>query len=248
LESGHAARAVELFVTSAGGESLPLYPGGDRALFLGGLTRALLVAGRNHEAARAAAAAQEVAATTPRLLVTAWADRASAAVALASGEHEPAAEQALGSAAAAEEVGAPLEAALSRALAGRALAEAGDRARAVDELERAAATFDACGALRYRDEAERELRKLGRRTQRTPRGKSDGDGLASLTERELQVARLVMDRKTNPEIAAELFLSSKTVETHLRHIFGKLGVSSRVEVARMVESAASRDSAEPSGA
>jgi DNA-binding NarL/FixJ family response regulator len=45
----------------------------------------------------------------------------------------------------------------------------------------------------------------------------------------------VVDRKTNPEIAAELFLSLKTVETHMRHIFGKLGVSSRVEVARVLE-------------
>jgi len=49
------------------------------------------------------------------------------------------------------------------------------------------------------------------------------------------VARLVVERKTNPEIAAELFLSQKTVETHLRNIFRKLGVSSRVELARVVE-------------
>lgn len=46
---------------------------------------------------------------------------------------------------------------------------------------------------------------------------------------------LVFDRKTNPEIAAELFLSQKTVETHLRNIFRKVGVSSRVELARVVE-------------
>ena len=44
-----------------------------------------------------------------------------------------------------------------------------------------------------------------------------------------------MERKTNPEIAATLFLSLKTVETHLHNIFGKLNVSSRVEVARTVE-------------
>jgi DNA-binding NarL/FixJ family response regulator len=53
-----------------------------------------------------------------------------------------------------------------------------------------------------------------------------------LTGRELEVAELVLDRRTNREIAEELFLSTKTVETHMRNIFNKLGVSSRVEVAR----------------
>ena len=110
--------------------------------------------------------------------------------------------------------------------------------RAVAELQRAATAFDACGALRYRASAERELGKLGHRPyRRTRAGTSDGATIDSLTERELQVARLVVDRRTNPEIATELFLSLKTVETHLRNIFRKVGVSSRVELARAVESA-----------
>ena len=120
--------------------------------------------------------------------------------------------------------GAPVEAALSRTLAGRALAQAGERDRAVDRAAARGSEFEACGALRYRDEAERELRKLGHHIHRRTRpGKTDGTGIESLTERELQVARLVVDRKTNPEIAAELFLSQKTVETHLRNIFRKVG-------------------------
>ena len=64
-----------------------------------------------------------------------------------------------------------------------------------------------------------------------------GAGLEQLTEREREIAELVCDRHTNRQIAAELFVSEKTVETHLRNIFAKLGVGSRVEVARAVERA-----------
>jgi ATP/maltotriose-dependent transcriptional regulator MalT len=237
IEDGDFARAADVMIGACGGKELELIPGVWRALALEWLTRCWLELGRLDEAGRTAAAAKAVAAGTPLRLGGAWADRASAAVAFRTGDPAAAVKDALASAAVADEVGAPVEAALSHALAGRALAQAGEGARAIEELERAASAFDACGAMRYRDEAERDLRKLGRRVQRGQRGRSDGVGVASLTERELQVARLVVERKTNPEIAAELFLSLKTVETHLRHIFGKLGVSSRVEVARAVEGA-----------
>ena len=70
---------------------------------------------------------------------------------------------------------------------------------------------------------------------RTAPGTPWGAKVASLTGRELEIARLVVDRRTNPEIAAELFLSIKTVETHMRNIFRKLDASSRVEVARIIE-------------
>ena len=91
---------------------------------------------------------------------------------------------------------------------------------------------------RYCAEAEQELRKLGRHIHRRTRaGKPDAVGVESLTAREHEVARLIVDRKTNPEIAAALFLSQKTVETHIRNMFRKLGVASRVELARAVERA-----------
>ncbi|HEY6888155.1 MAG TPA: helix-turn-helix transcriptional regulator, partial [Solirubrobacter sp.] len=105
-------------------------------------------------------------------------------------------------------------------------------------LRAAAATFDACGARPHRDAAEQELRRLGHVIHRRSRpGSTGGNGLASLTGRERQVAALVVDRRTNQEIANELYLSLKTVETHLRNIFRKLDVSSRVELARAVERA-----------
>ena len=103
---------------------------------------------------------------------------------------------------------------MSRTLAGRALAEAGQRDRAIAELQRAATELHACGALHYRDGAGRELGRLGHRVHRRTRpGKTNAIGIESLTERELQVARLVVERKTNPQIAAELYLSQKTVES-----------------------------------
>ena len=154
-----------------------------------------------------------------------------------------AAQLALRSAAAFADAGAPVEAAVSRALAGRALAAAGETERAVAELERAAGDFERYDALGHRDACERELRRLGRRGRyRRTKAVGDGSPVGSLTERELQIARLVVDRRTNAEIAAELYLSTKTVETHLRNLFHKLGVSSRVEVARVVERA---DAANP---
>ena len=247
FETGQADRAVEVLVGRAGGEEVTLIPGGWRAYWLELLTRCWLALGRPSEAGRAAGLAEATAAAVRLPLATAWADRAAAAVALHAGETARATERALASAHAAQEVGAPIEAALSRAVAGRALAQAGQSDRAVAELQRAAAVFDACGALRYRQSAERELRKLGQHIHRRTRpGTTDGGGMGSLTERELQVARLVVDRRTNPEIAAELFLSQKTVETHLRNIFHKMDVTSRVALARAVERADQTASAQPS--
>jgi DNA-binding CsgD family transcriptional regulator len=236
LEVGQPDRAVELLLGRAGGEELTLIPSGWRAYCLELLTRCWLALDRPSEAQRAAALSAAAAMRLP--LATAWADRAAAALALHLGDTAPAFERALASADAAQEVGAPIEGALSRTLAGSALAQAGQSDRAVAELQRAAAAFDACGAVRYRDSAERELGKLGHRpNRRTHAGNTDGTRIESLTERELQVARLVVDRKTNPEIASELFLSQKTVETHLRNIFRKVDVSTRVELARVVEHA-----------
>jgi len=57
----------------------------------------------------------------------------------------------------------------------------------------------------------------------------------SLSEREREVASLVADGKTNREIAERLFLSEKTIETHMSRIFGKLGVSKRTQVAAAIE-------------
>jgi ATP/maltotriose-dependent transcriptional regulator MalT len=246
LEAGQADRSVDVWLTRVGGaEGLRVIGGGWRARFLEVLTRALLATGRRAEAALATAATQACADEVSLPTATGMANLAAAAVALDADETATAVERALAAAAAFEEAEALWDAARARELAGRALARIGDSDRAAHELELAATAFDTFGSLRYRDQAERELGKLGRRIHRRTRpGTADGNGIETLTARELQVAQLVVDRRTNPEIAAQLYLSNKTVESHLRNIFRKMNVASRVELARTVERATRAASAQ----
>ena len=237
LESGDSVRCIELILNSIGGEELPLVMQGTRCLCYELLTRAELDRGRLEEATRWADRAAGAAAGIRPGTATSWAHRARARVLLASGSAAAAAREALAAAADADGVGARLEAARSRTLAGRALAAAGEAGRAAGELEAAEAQLAVLEARRYRDETARELRRLGRAAPRRERGKrraDDGDGVPALSERELEVAKLVAQGKTNRQIAAEIFLSEKTVESHLSHIFSKLGVRSRSAVAAEV--------------
>jgi len=240
LESGEPGRAVASLTERGGGEDASLIPGAWRATWLGWMTRGLLELNRLDDARRAAELARVRADEFGLPLALAAAAGAEARIAEADGEHATAAKLARAAAADADRVGATIEAAHWRALAGRALAAAGASDEAIAELERAAKDFDGCRAYRYRDQAERELGKLGRRRhRRSRRGSTGGSGVNALTGREREIAELVVDRRTNPQIAAELFLSVKTVETHMGNIFRKLDVSSRVEVARVMERATS---------
>jgi DNA-binding NarL/FixJ family response regulator len=238
LLTGKPDRGVGLLERASGGANLPLVADSWRAYFLELLTRCRLALGEPDAAQRAAALADASARQVGLPLARASADRAGAAITLEAGDAHSAADLALRSAATADAARAPIEAALSRTLAGRALAAGGERERAKQELERAAAALDAVGANRYRDAAERELRQLGQHIHRRSQpAASAGAGVDALTQRELQIARRIVDRQTNRQIAEELFLSPKTVETHIRNIFAKLGADSRVEVARIVERA-----------
>jgi DNA-binding CsgD family transcriptional regulator len=166
------------------------------------------------------------------------AELARARVAFADGDHAAAAELSLAAVAAAESAGARVDAAVARTLAGRALERAGEREGAIEQLGRAGEELTRFGAVRYREAADHELRRLGETVRRRARGaRPTGTGLASLTDRELEIARLTADRLTNRQIGGRVFLSEKTIETHMRNIFHKLGLRSRVEVARAIERA-----------
>ena len=169
--------------------------------------------------------------------------RARAHYLLASGDPGGAAEAALAAFDVAEASGAPIDAAQARILAGRALAAGGQRKRALEQLGRAERACSSHGARGYREQAVRELRRLGRRVSRPPAHEATGvarNGDCSspqpgLTPRQLEVAKLVTAGKTNRQIAEQLFLSVKGVESHLSRIFDRLEVSSRAGVAAIVE-------------
>jgi DNA-binding NarL/FixJ family response regulator len=234
FEAGEVERGRNILL-ELGGEDVARTMPVERCFDWETLTLVELAVGNADAADAYARRAEEDAAQLALLLPAALADRARAAVMLAGGEAPEAARVAARSADAAAAMGARLHAAFSRSLEGRALAAAGERQEAIAMLRHAEAELDECGSVRVRDETRRELRRLGARAE--PRGPAtSGDsGIASLTKRELEIAALATDRKTNREIAAALFLSGKTVESHMRNIFNKLGVSSRVEVARAVE-------------
>jgi DNA-binding CsgD family transcriptional regulator len=237
LDAGQSDRATAVLAESLGAEQLDAIPAVWRAYLWELMTRSWLELGRREEAQNAAAGAQASAAAVGVRSATAMASRASAALALADGDAAAAAQQALQAGELADAVGLPVEAALARTIAGRALAELGHKDRAVHELELAAAALDRCGAVRYRDSAQRELRQLGQHIHRRTRPGHSDHGVSALTGRELEIAQLIVDRKTNAEIARELFLSKKTVETHIRNMFRKLDAGSRVEIARAIEAA-----------
>jgi DNA-binding CsgD family transcriptional regulator len=110
---------------------------------------------------------------------------------------------------------------------------AGNRPReAVKLLDEALTAYTAAGAEHDAARVRRRLRDLGVRRRRAAAPAGPRHGLGSLTPAELDVARRVAQGGTNRHVAAQMFVSPHTVNTHLRNAFLKLGVRSRVELAR----------------
>ena len=194
------------------------------------LARAALGRGRDEEAEVWVARAEAFAEPLGLPIAAAPAQRARARLLLTQDQPEAAAELALMAAESQIDRGSRVEAAHTRLVAGRALAKAAERARAIEQFELAHEEFEEFAAVRHCDEAARGLRLLGRRVPRRGRRGIADTGVESLSERERQIAELVAEAKTNREIAAELFISEKTVEKHLSRVFVKLEVSGRAAV------------------
>jgi DNA-binding CsgD family transcriptional regulator len=134
----------------------------------------------------------------------------------------------------------PLERARTELAFGSALRRARRRREARGHLRAALQTFEEAGAAPWADRARRELRSTGDIARRRVSTRLD-----DLTAQELQVSRLVAEGATNREVAAQLFLGPRTIDAHVRSVFGKLGIKSHTELVRLFGAGAGYDAPAP---
>jgi DNA-binding CsgD family transcriptional regulator len=133
-----------------------------------------------------------------------------------------------------------LERARSLVELGSARRRRGHRAESLPSLRQGLELADQAGAIALAQRARRELADAGARPHRSPRLGRD-----ALTPSEARIAQMAAEGATNKQIAQDLFVSLRTVETHLTHTYAKLGITARAELAPAL--AARTDQPIPSG-
>ncbi len=212
-----AIEDVCALLSENGIEDVDLHPGAE-------LTETLLRLGREDDAVRTAAEFLRRATSKGQPWALAQAHRACA---LAAGD-DAGFEVALAHHAETRDV---FEQARTQLARGASLRRHRRRRDARPALAAAHATFERIGARRWAEQAAAELEATGETVRR--RGADVRD---ALTPQERQIAGLLAAGRTTREAAAGLFLSPKTVEYHLRHVYLKLGISSRADLARVMDS------------
>ena len=219
---GATARAAELVLHAAGGPGLPRLQTVDRAYAYELLAASAIERG-DLRAARAWG--RRAAPLSIHDMAAAAVERTLSRIDVATGKTESGAERAAVSAARALIAGGKLDAARAHVLEATARAATGERGAAVAGFRDAADEADLLGAVAVRNWSARELRRLGRRLR-----PAAGAGWQALSEREQQIALLAAEGYSNRMIGQALFLSERTVQSHLSRALAALGASSRAAI------------------
>jgi DNA-binding CsgD family transcriptional regulator/tetratricopeptide (TPR) repeat protein len=195
------------------------------AIVLVDAAEAAVTAGRANAAVAHARRLAELSRVIEGEMIGPLAQLARARALLATGSAAGAAASAAEAADALDRLGCRLFGAMAAEVAGTAT----PRGAAIEMLARAANSYQGCGAVVRRDRVAKRLARLGYRGRRAAVA---GRGPAALTPRELDVARLAARGHTAAEIGRQLYIGTRTVETHLAHTCAKLGCRSKRELVR----------------
>ena len=195
----------------------------------GDLVEALAEAGRLEQANEVIGRLGELASEQQHPWGLATFKRSLAVVKLVDSHDEPAAAELAEAASEYRALGLDFDNARALLFLGRVERRSKKRAAARETLEQARAAFDRLGCPGWAEQASAELRRIsGRRA-----GPDD-----ALTASERRVAELVAAGLSNKEVAAQLFISVHTIEAHLSHVYAKLGIRSRTQLARRLSASA----------
>ena len=221
LSRGDAAAAVgELGPLQRQTEAAGIIEPG-AARWIGDLIEALVLTDELDEATELTDRLEERALTLERASAVAIAQRSRGLLATARGDLDEALAAIEAAAESQESVPVPFDRARTLLALGSVRRRAGRKRQARDALEAARGAFAELGATIWIERADLELGRIG--------GRPSSGG--ELTRSEQRVAALVAEGHTNREVAAALFLSERTVESHLSHVYRKLGLRSRAELA-----------------